>query len=57
MTLRYRSQLHHIGIRRTCAGTCIILIVQDLDIRIINAATGNAPGVVVRLHAGGTAAG
>jgi len=40
VTLRHRSRLHHIGIGRTYAGTCIILIVQDLDIRIVNAATG-----------------
>ena len=40
LTLRYRSRLHHIGIGRTHAGTCVILIVQDLDIRVVNAATG-----------------
>ncbi|MBA3801219.1 MAG: transposase [Geodermatophilaceae bacterium] len=40
VTLRYRSRLHHIGIGRTHAGTCIILLVQDLQIRVVNAATG-----------------
>jgi transposase InsO family protein len=40
ITLRYRSRLHHIGVGRTHTGTCVILLVQDLDIRIINAATG-----------------
>ena len=40
VTLRYRSRLHHIGIGRTHAGTCVILIVQDLDIRVVNPATG-----------------
>jgi transposase InsO family protein len=40
VTLRHRSRMHHIGIGRTYAGTCIILIVQDLDIRVVNAATG-----------------
>jgi transposase InsO family protein len=40
VTLRYRSRLHHIGIGRTHAGTCIILLVHDLDIRVVNAATG-----------------
>jgi transposase InsO family protein len=40
VTLRYRSRLHHIGIGRTHAGTCVILLVQDLDIRVVNAATG-----------------
>jgi transposase InsO family protein len=40
VTLRYNSRLHHIGIGRTHAGTCVILLVQDLQIRIVNAATG-----------------
>jgi transposase InsO family protein len=40
VTLRYRGRLHHIGIGRTHAGTCVILLVQDLDIRVVNAATG-----------------
>jgi hypothetical protein len=40
VTLRHRSRLHHIGIGRTYEGTCVILIVQDLDIRVVNAATG-----------------
>ena len=30
----------HIGIGRTYAGTCVLLLVQDLDIRVIDAATG-----------------
>ena len=38
--LRYRSRLHHIGMGRTHAGTCVILLVQDLQTRVINAATG-----------------
>ena len=37
---RRRPALRHIGIGRTHAGTHVILLVQDLDIRIINAATG-----------------
>jgi len=40
VTLRYRSRLHHIGIGRTHTGTCVILLVQDLQIRVVNAATG-----------------
>ena len=40
VTLRYGSRLHHIGVGRTYAGTCVILIIHDLDIRIVNAATG-----------------
>ena len=40
VTLRHNGRLHHIGIGRTHAGTHIILVVQDLDIRIVNAITG-----------------
>jgi transposase InsO family protein len=40
VTLRHAGRLHRIGIGRTHAGTHILLLVQDLDIRIINAATG-----------------
>ena len=39
-TLRHHGRLHHIGVGRTHAGTHILLLIQDLDIRIINAATG-----------------
>ena len=40
VTLRVTGRLHHIGIGRTYARTRVILLVQDLDIRVINAATG-----------------
>lgn len=40
VTLRNDGTLHHIGVGRTHAGTYILLLAQDLDIRIINAATG-----------------
>jgi transposase InsO family protein len=40
VTLRHNSRLHHIGVGRTHAGTCVILLLQDLQIRIVNAATG-----------------
>jgi transposase InsO family protein len=40
VTLRHAGQLHHIGIGRTHARTRVLLLVRDLDIRIINAATG-----------------
>lgn len=40
VTLRHNSRLHHIGIGRTYAGTYIRLLVRDLDITIVNAATG-----------------
>jgi transposase InsO family protein len=40
VTLRHNGKLHHIGVGRTHAGTYVRLLVQDLDITIINAATG-----------------
>ena len=40
VTLRHHGKLFHIGIGRTLAGTQIILLIHDLDIRIIHAATG-----------------
>jgi transposase InsO family protein len=40
VTLRHAGRLHHIGIGRTHAGTHVLLLVRDLDIRIIDAATG-----------------
>jgi transposase InsO family protein len=40
VTLRTAGQLRHIGVGRTYAGTYVILLVQDLEIRVIDAATG-----------------
>lgn len=40
VTLRHNGRLHHIGIGRTNAGTYVRLLVQDLQITVINAATG-----------------
>jgi hypothetical protein len=40
ITLRHGGRLHSIGIGRTHARTHVIVLVQDLDIRIVNAATG-----------------
>ena len=40
VTLRVNGRLHHIGIGRTHARTHVILLVQDLDVRVIDAATG-----------------
>jgi hypothetical protein len=34
------GRLHHIGIGRTHARTHVILLVHDLEIRVVNAATG-----------------
>ncbi len=40
VTLRYHGQLYSIGIGRTHTGTRVLVLAQDLDIRIIDAATG-----------------
>lgn len=40
ITLRIASKLHHIGISRTHAGTHVLVLVNDLEVTIINAATG-----------------
>jgi transposase InsO family protein len=40
VTLRHNGRLHHIGVGRTHAGTYVRLLVQDLDITVINATTG-----------------
>jgi transposase InsO family protein len=40
VTLRHGGRLYHIGTGRTHARTHVLLLVQDLHIRIINAATG-----------------
>jgi transposase InsO family protein len=40
VTLRTGGKLHHIGIGRIHAGTAVLLLVADLHIRILNAATG-----------------
>jgi hypothetical protein len=40
VTLRHAGKLYHIGIGRPHTGTHVLLLVQDLHIRIIDAATG-----------------
>lgn len=40
VTLRVHGKLRHIGIGRTHKGTHVILLIQDLDVRIVNAITG-----------------
>lgn len=40
VTLRHHGRLHHIGIGRAYARTHVVLLVADLDIRVIDAATG-----------------
>ena len=40
VTLRLDGRLHHIGIGRTLARTHVVLLVADIHVRVINAATG-----------------
>jgi hypothetical protein len=40
VTLRYQGRLYSIGVGRTHARTRVILLVQDLHVRIVDAATG-----------------
>lgn len=41
LSLRHAGRLHHIGVGRTHAHTRVVMLIQDLNIRVINAATGN----------------
>jgi len=40
LTLRHNGKLHHIGIGRTHARTPVLMLIQDLNIHIIDARTG-----------------
>lgn len=40
LTLRVAGRLHHIGIGRTHARTPVIMLIADLDVRIVHAITG-----------------
>ena len=40
VTLRVAGRVRHIGVGRTYAGTYVILLVHDLHVRIVHAATG-----------------
>jgi transposase InsO family protein len=40
LTLRVNGKLHHIGISMTHARTPVLMLIHDLHIRVINAATG-----------------
>lgn len=40
LTLRHNGKLHHIGIGRTHARTPVLMLIQDRNIHIINATTG-----------------
>jgi transposase InsO family protein len=40
VTLRIAGRLRHIGVGRTHAGTYVLLLVHDLNVRVVHAATG-----------------
>jgi transposase InsO family protein len=40
ITLRVAGRLHRIGVGRTFSGTRVLILIQDLHVKIINAATG-----------------
>ena len=40
ITIRYDSQLRHIGLGREHAGTRVLALIADRDIRVVNADTG-----------------
>ena len=40
VTLRVAGRLHHLGVGRTHARTHVVLLVHDLHVRVVNAATG-----------------
>ncbi len=40
VTIRHNSRLHHIGVGRIHEGTCVLLLVQDLHITVVNTITG-----------------
>jgi hypothetical protein len=41
LTLRVKGKLHHIGTGSEHARTPVLMLIQDLHVRIINAATGD----------------
>jgi transposase InsO family protein len=40
LTLRVNGRLHHIGMGRTLARTPVIMLIHDLEVRVVHAATG-----------------
>ena len=40
ITLRYHSHLHHIGLSKHLRGTHVIVLIDDLDIRVLDHNTG-----------------
>jgi transposase InsO family protein len=47
VTLRVAGRLHHIGVGRTHARTHVLLLIHDLDIRVVNTVTGELPRELV----------
>jgi hypothetical protein len=43
VTLRHAGKLHHIGIGRTHTRTHVILLIQDLHVRVVNSITSELP--------------
>ena len=48
VTLRVNGRLHHIGIGRTHARTHVLLLIHDLHLRVVDAATGELLRELVR---------
>ncbi|HWF29703.1 MAG TPA: hypothetical protein VG327_15240 [Mycobacterium sp.] len=40
ITIRYNSRLHHIGLSKHLRGTKVIVLINDLDIRVLDQRTG-----------------
>ncbi len=40
ITIRYHSHLHHIGLSKHLRGTNVIMLIDDLNIRVLNHNTG-----------------
>ncbi len=40
VTLRHNNRLHHIGIGRDHTNTAVVMLIHDLDIRVVNTTTG-----------------
>jgi transposase InsO family protein len=41
ITIRYNSRLHHIGLSKHLRGTHVLVLINDLDIRVLNNNTGH----------------
>ncbi len=40
ITLRIAGRLHHLGLGQTFKGTRVLVLVHDLDVRVVDEATG-----------------